>query len=150
LVGTISRGLNLLHTVCCTIKDHERLVSTMQMNICHPAGFFLEDEALGETAQSRRRQERQCDRDEKQLRRDPMPFRGDGEPDEHGPRPPLAWVLMWGETYSNLYGYYVPDNIRRWGYVMWDAARLEEMGAKDCLLQQWGETWETTDPNDLL
>jgi hypothetical protein len=95
----------------------------MQMNICHPAGFFLEDETLGETVQSRRRQERRCDRDEKQVQRDPMPFRGDGEPDEYGPRPPLAWVLMWGETYSNLYGYYVPDNIRRWGCVMWDAAR---------------------------
>lgn len=86
-------------STCCTpsvvqVKDHEYLVSMMQKNICWPAGCFLEDEALGGPAQLRRREEARCDRDEKQLRRDPMPFRGDGEPDEHGPRPPLAWTLM--------------------------------------------------------
>ena len=150
MTGTISRGLELLHAVCRTIKDHGHLVATMQANICHPSGHFLEDEALGDTTQYRRRQKRPCERDEKQRRQDPMPFKGDGEPNEHGPRPPLAWVLMWGETYSNLYGYYVPDTIRRWGYVMWDAARLEQIGAKGVLLQQWDEAWGTTDPNDLL
>ena len=122
----------------------------MQRNICHPPVYFLEDEVLGGDTQYRRRQERRSDRDEKQLRRDPMRFRGDGEPDEDGPRPPLAWVRMWGETYSNLYGYYVPDNIRQWGYIMWDAVRLEQTGAKDLSLQQWGEAWGTTDPNDLI
>lgn len=62
-----------------------------------------------------------------------MPFIGDGVPDEYEPRPPLAWTLLWCEEYANLYGHYVPDNIRRWGYVMWDAARLEQTSAKDKL-----------------
>lgn len=115
LTGTISRGLDLLHTVCRTAEDHKNLVSTMQTNICHPAGFFLEDDVLGEPPQYIRRHERRCARDEKQLRRDPMHFRGDGEPDKHGLRPALARTLMWGEKYSNLCGYYVPDSIRGWG-----------------------------------
>ena len=57
---------------------------------------------------------------------------------------------MWGEKYSNLYGYYVSDNLRRWGYVMWDAARFEQTGAKDDLLQQWAKAWGTIDPDHLL
>jgi hypothetical protein len=47
-------------------------------------GFFLEDDALAEMTQDRRRRERLFDRDEKLLRGDPMSFRGDGELDEHG------------------------------------------------------------------
>lgn len=140
----------MLHTVCCTIKDHEHLVSTMQANIGQCPSFFFVEEALGETAQDKRLEERPCDRDKKQLRGDPMPFRGDGEPDEHGPRPPLAWTLIWGQKYSVLYGKHVPENIHRWGYVMWDAARLERTGAKDVLMQQWRESGGPDDPNDLL
>lgn len=33
---------------------------------------------------------------------------------------------------------------------MWDAARLEQTGAKDDLLQQCDEAWGTRDPNDLI
>jgi len=109
----------------------------MQQHISWPAGSFLEDEALGEIAQFQRRQERLSDRDQKRQRRDPLPFKGDGEPEANGLRPPLAWTLMWRGTYSNLYGYYVQDVIRCWGYVMWDAARLERTGAKEVLARQW-------------
>jgi hypothetical protein len=136
LKGTISHGLDLLYTVCCTVKGHEHLVSTMQMSAGYRRGFFLEDDALGDMTQDRRRRERLFDRDEKQPRGDPMPFRGDGETNERGPRPPLAWTLMWSGNCSNVYGGYVPGNIRRWGYVMWDAARLGQTSAKDDLLQK--------------
>lgn len=126
----------------------------MQHNICYLGGPFLEDGALGETAQYNRRRDWPSERDEKQRRRDPMPFRGDGEPDEQGERPPLAWTLIWREKYTNLYGYYIDDDIRRLGYVMWDAARLEQSGAKDRLLQLWDEAWDEAwdgvDPNDIL
>lgn len=153
LVGTISRGLDLLHTVCCATKDHLHLVSTMQHNICWPAGCFLEDGfvsgALGRLAQMERLEKWPGERDEKQLRGDPMPFRGDGGPDEHGERPPIAWTLIWREKYTNVFGYYVEDNIRRLGYVMWDATRLEESGATDRLLQLWNEEWMDQDANDL-
>ena len=120
----------------------------MQANKRYSAGFFLEDDALGETVQSNRRWNFPSDRDEKQLRGDPMPFRGGA--DEQGERPPLAWTLIWREKYTNLFGCYVEDNIRRLGYVMWDAARLEESGAKDRLLQLWDEAWGDADPNDIL
>ncbi|RMZ78575.1 hypothetical protein DV738_g3796, partial [Chaetothyriales sp. CBS 135597] len=65
--------------------------------------------------------------------------------------PPLAWTLIWHGTYSNLYGWYIPDEIRRWGYVMWDAARLERTGGKELLMRQWIEYWdEDYDPRDDL
>ncbi|KAI1739682.1 hypothetical protein F4680DRAFT_466195 [Xylaria scruposa] len=143
LIGTVSHGLELLHTTLFKIRDHAHLVSTMQEHIKWPAGYFLEDEALGETAQYWRRQERLSDRDHKQERRDPLPFQGD-----RGSRPPLAWTLIWRETYSNLYGSYIQDDIRRWGYVMWDAARLQNTGAKEVLARQWEAKWRDSDPRD--
>ncbi|KAK3935654.1 hypothetical protein QBC46DRAFT_396979 [Diplogelasinospora grovesii] len=149
LKGTISRGLELLHTVF-KISDHKHLVSTMQQHISWPRGNFLGNEALGETAQFQRRRERPSHRDQKQQRHDPLPFEGDDESDANGLRPPLAWALMWRGTYSNLYGYYVQDVIRRWGYVMWDAARLEHTGAKKVLARQWEEDWRDSDPRDDL
>ncbi|KAG8161839.1 hypothetical protein KVR01_008826 [Diaporthe batatas] len=50
-----------------------------------------------------------------------MAFNGD---DIHSP--PLAWVLFWRGEYSSLYGNYIDLELRRFGYVMWDAARLGE------------------------
>jgi hypothetical protein len=150
--GTISNGIDLLHTVCCATEDHLHLVWAMQDNICYPGGSFLGDERgegpLGEFEQMERREKWPSKRDEKQLRGDPMPFRGDGEPDEHGERPPLAWTLIWREKYTDLYGNYVTDNAHRLGYVMWDAAQLENSGTKDRLLQLWDEAWMDRDPND--
>ena len=122
----------------------------MQKHISWPAGNFLEGEALGETAQFQRRQEQPSNRDQKQQRRDPLPFQGDGEPEADGLGPPLAWTVMWQGTYSNLYGYYVQDVIRRWGYVMWDATRLERTGAKEVLRRQWEADWGDSDPRDNL
>lgn len=122
----------------------------MQQHISWPGGNFLWDDALGETAQWQRRRERLSYRDQKELRRDPLPFKGDNESDANGLYPPLAWTLIWRGTYSNLYGYYVQDVIRRWGYVMWDAARLERTGAKEVLARQWEADWGDSDPRDNL
>ncbi|KAK4243616.1 hypothetical protein C7999DRAFT_18063 [Corynascus novoguineensis] len=148
--GTISRGLELLHYVHFKIRDHSHLVATTQEHISWPTVNFLGNEALGRVAQVRRRQERLSDRDRKQQRRDPLPFEGDSdEPGVNGritSRPPQAWTWAWRETYSNLYGYYIPDDVRRWAYVMWDAARLERMGAKEILLRQWEAEWGNDDP----
>jgi hypothetical protein len=66
----------------------------MQKHISWPAGNFLGGEALGETAQFQRHQEQLSNRDQKQQRRDPLPFKGDGGPDVKGLGPPLAWTLM--------------------------------------------------------
>ncbi|KJK62633.1 hypothetical protein P875_00095165 [Aspergillus parasiticus SU-1] len=150
LKGTISCGLDLLHMVIFEIKDHTHLVTTMQQHISWPTGNFLEGEALGESAQSQRRQEHPSNRDLRQERRDPLPFQGDEVPDTNGVRPPLAWTLIWRGSYSNLYGYYVQDVIRRWGYIMWDATRLDRTGAKELLARQWEADWGDTDPRDNL
>lgn len=72
-----------------------------------------------------------------------MPFLRDNEL-----RPPLAWTMLWNESYSKLYGDYIPDEIRRWGYVIWDAGRLERVGAARLLERQWKETWADHDPRD--
>lgn len=122
----------------------------MQSQITGPAGNFLENEAWGETAQWQLRQERLSRREQKQQRRDPLPFTGDGDSETEGPRPPLAWTVMWSGTYSNLFGYCVQDVIRRWGYVIWDAARLERTGAKEVLARQYEEDWGDSDPRDNL
>ncbi|KAI0548091.1 hypothetical protein F4679DRAFT_585849 [Xylaria curta] len=143
LKGTVSRGLGLLHTVLFKIRDHAHLVSTMQEHILWLADHFLEA-ALNGPAQLHRRIIQPSDRDQKQTRRDPLPFQGDC-----GLRPPLAWTLIWRETYSNLYGALLPEDILRWGYVMWDAARLENTGAKEVLARQWEAVWEGTDPRDI-
>lgn len=54
--------------------------------------------------------------------------------------PPLAWTLVFGGTYSNIFGEYIPEKFQKWGWVMWDAARLERMGAKDVMIDEW-EDW---------
>lgn len=72
------------------------------------------------------------DRDIKEKRRDPLPFQGD-----NGELPPLSWTLVWQGIYSNRFGWAVKEELdsRFWGYVMWDAMRLERTGAKDVLVQ---------------
>lgn len=74
-----------------------------------------------------------------------MLFRGDDLDS-----PPLAWVLIWGEAYSNLFGTFIPKPLRLWGYIMWDARRLEESGAKDVLMREWYEMWQGGDYRDSL
>jgi hypothetical protein len=150
LNGTISRGLDLLHTVFSRVSDHAQLVLVMQAQIAWPVGSFLENEAWGDTAQWRLRQERLSRREQKQQRRDPLLFTGDGDSETEGPRPPLAWTVMWGGTYSNLFGNRVQDVIHRWGYVIWDAARLERTGAKEVLPRQCEEDRGDSDPRDNL
>lgn len=78
-----------------------------------------------------RRQKHPSDKDLKQERRDPLPFQGDNEE-----LSPLAWTLIWQGTYSNLFGWYVGDDIRHWGFIMWDAVRLQRTVVKEVLLQQ--------------
>ncbi|KJZ70709.1 hypothetical protein HIM_09893 [Hirsutella minnesotensis 3608] len=108
LQGTTSCGLKLLHTVLFQIQDHVHLVSIMQQNISWPAENFLGNEALGERAQFQRRQEHPMERDLKQQRRDPLPFKGDRcyvfwdapRLERTGGREVLArqWEADWGLT----------------------------------------------------
>ncbi|KAI1808827.1 hypothetical protein F4811DRAFT_2441 [Daldinia bambusicola] len=145
LAGTVCRGLELLHKATYEVKDHSQLVQTMQENIAWPSSAFLTEFALGEAAQWERRQEAFSKRDEKQNRRDSLPFTQDAES-----YPPLAWTMIWGGTYSNLYGWYVHDNLRRLGYVFLDAITIESLGAKDIILKKCQEDWGDNDPRDRI
>ncbi|KAI9769453.1 MAG: hypothetical protein M1839_003667 [Geoglossum umbratile] len=132
------------------VWDHAQLVSVIQAKIAFVPNDFLEEEAWSEYTQHELRQGPSLHREEKQERCDPLPFTGDGDSETDGPRPPLAWTVIWGGTYSNLFGGYVPHDIHRWGYVMWDALRLERTGAKELLVRQLKKEWKDTDPRDDL
>lgn len=65
---------------------------------------------------------------------DPLPFSGDTAP----PRgPPLAWTLLWGGKYVNIYGGYVPKILQASGWVIWDGDRLDSTGARKLITDQW-------------
>ncbi|OJJ87649.1 uncharacterized protein ASPGLDRAFT_63789 [Aspergillus glaucus CBS 516.65] len=127
LERNLSRGLELLHDVLFKIKDHAQL------------------DILDNTPQSRRRRLHPTDQDLKQKRRDPLPFQGGNEE-----FPPLARTLIWQGTYSNLFGWYIKDDVRSWGYIMWGAARLERTGVKEVLHRQWKACWKDVDPRNRL
>jgi hypothetical protein len=93
--------------------------------------YHLKTMVLGKEAQWVRRREQRTDRDEKQQRRDPLVFIEDNIL-----LPPLGWTLIWGGTYSNLYGYHIENTVRRWGYVVWDASRYEDTRLWGALMDQ--------------
>lgn len=142
LEGTVSLGLGLLSDVLFKSNDHADLVSTMEKQIALPRSFTFPD-ILRALPQSRRQEECPSDRDLKQNQRTPLPFQGDAED-----LPPLAWILIWRGTYSSIFGWCISDILRFWGYIMWDAARLEYTGAKELLAQQWERRWGDMDPRD--
>lgn len=142
LEGTVSLGLGLLIDVLFKSKNHADLGSRMQDQIALPKGISFSD-ILRVTVQSSRQEECPSDRDLKQKQRTPLPFQGDAED-----LPPLAWTLIWRGTYSSIFGWRISDILRFWGYIMWDAARLEYTGAKELLAQQWEGRWEDMDPRD--
>jgi hypothetical protein len=135
--GTISRGLKMIVRLLA-IDDHEKLVKKMERCLTHDQSLDASMErALGWIAQNDRREMSTNfpdARDAAEQRRDSMEFVGDAVPPDD---PPLAWVLLWGGKYANIYGGYVPESIKRWGYVMWDASRWTDMGAKELVAMQW-------------
>ncbi|KAI3317542.1 hypothetical protein HD806DRAFT_514904 [Xylariaceae sp. AK1471] len=147
LEGTTLRGLSLLHKVLFQTKDHEDLVSMMQRYMrTSYIPFNKYEGVLGETRQYSRRREDPSKRDQKEQERVSFPFRGDAEPDA----PPLSWTMIWGDTYCNLYGWFISDEMRRWGYIFWDAVTLERTGGKEVLKRQWEEHCIDDPRGDLL
>ncbi|KAJ4326739.1 hypothetical protein N0V84_002859 [Fusarium piperis] len=51
--------------------------------------------------------------------------------------PPQAWVQLWGEMYSTIYGEYIPESVQRWGYVMWNKDRWNVPGGDKLVVKQW-------------
>jgi hypothetical protein len=92
----------------------------------------------------RRQQFPGSERDTAEAARQALPFLGDKEEG-----PPLAWVTIWRGTYSNTYGYLIPESFHTWGYVFWDAQRLAGSGGKQELQRVWSAEWGGADPRDL-
>lgn len=147
LEGTILHGLSLLRKVLFDITDQEALVQTMQQHIRHSYLILNDNDGLFSYGQQMdRRLKYPSARDRLQAARNPFPFRGDGDVDA----PPLAWTMLWGDTYSNMYGHYTSGGIRDWGYVFWDSGRFKELGGRE-LLSKWRvENWGEDDPRDFV
>jgi len=154
LEGTALRGLSLLHEVLFISKEHEDLVATMQRHITRSYDPFngyngMIHAIFGPELQDYRRQEAPTERDRMQEERAPLPFRGDDEPDA----PPLGWTMIWGGTYSNLFGYYTGDSLLAVGYAFWDAASLEDIegqNVKELIKTLWKNEWGGEDPREYL
>ena len=126
--GTTSRGLKLLHTILFKTKDHAQLI-IMQNPISPPRGHSIEHvlyavQGLDPSDPTL----------EKQQERGPTPFQGD-----HSDLPPLAWTIIWQAVCSDHRDWGGKGGLRYWGYVMWDAARLERTRGKKRLIQNWEE-----------
>ncbi|VUC30530.1 unnamed protein product [Clonostachys rosea] len=149
--GLAASGLALLLSF---LKTEEPEKKWRMFTAIKDTSFLDKDwmcEATSGAVQVRRYQTQPSDRDARQQRREAMVFTEDSVN-----LPPLGWTLIWKETYSNIYGYYVPSSLRRWGYVMWDAERMADSGGIRVLHHMWWEHYgtgyhdEVRDPRDML
>ncbi|KAI9780335.1 MAG: hypothetical protein M1839_006758 [Geoglossum umbratile] len=147
LEGTISRGLDILHILFFKVQDHEQLIIVMQAQITPLEHGFLED-AFSRLTQKELDEDPPSHRQQKEDRGDPLLFTGDGDLETDGPRPPKAWTVLCGELYRNMFGGYVNHVISQWGYVMWDAARLDIGDQSIVPAQRWW--WQQRDEPDYL
>ncbi|KAK3298957.1 uncharacterized protein B0H64DRAFT_386718 [Chaetomium fimeti] len=134
--GTVSRGIEMLARILA-VEGHQALVDKMERCLTHHHELDAPlRKALWSANQLVRRDEATSvnARDEAERRRDPMEFGGDAVPPDG---PPLAWVLLWGGIYANIYGGHTPTSLRNWGYVIWDERRWTELGVKDFVVRQW-------------
>jgi hypothetical protein len=84
---------------------------------------FLVD-AWDPNIQIQRRKKSETPRDIKEKNRELMQFDGDTESLSRGSSPGLAWFLLWHGEYSNMFGPFVCEGVRKWGYLMWDSDRI--------------------------
>ncbi|RMZ83270.1 hypothetical protein DV738_g1398, partial [Chaetothyriales sp. CBS 135597] len=133
--GTVSRGLKIIARLLA-IHDHETLVAKVERHLTHDQWMDASLETVLDTvAQNDRREMLGTNsRDEAEQRMDPLTFFGDAVPPVG---PPFAWVVLWNGKYANVYGGYVPEALRRWGYVIWDEGRWRQMGAEGLIAKQW-------------
>lgn len=138
LDGIVSRGVELLHFILFQIKDHEHLLSTIPQQITCPMimnyGHFLH--LMWERVWSDEFDHPlELDQDFEDEEYNPTtPFHGD-----NGGFPSLAWTLIKKDYQADLLDGVLGEEFRGWGYVMWDAARLEQTGAKELILARSGD-----------
>ncbi|KAF4418720.1 hypothetical protein FACUT_11710 [Fusarium acutatum] len=140
--GIVCRGLPVLFAAL-EISSHVELVKLIADNVVSVA-----DDMISETTrpyhQDTRRDNHYSDRDKAQDNRDRMSFEG-----ESYDSPPFAWVVFWKESYSNLYGDYIPQSFRPWGYVMWDKDRLVNADAVAIINREWKAMYNRPNNEDI-
>ncbi|KAF2747588.1 hypothetical protein M011DRAFT_467653 [Sporormia fimetaria CBS 119925] len=150
--GTATRGLDLFGRVLTLRDQPDGLIPFLRPHIVHPVWkktniwqmYLDEDPFYDERIFYRRMQRHPNEHDEMTERSDPLPFIGD---DLDASGPPLAWTIMWGDTYSNLFGSFIPDKMKNWGYIFWDAWRLTKLAVDDGEMLAW--QWESSHTMDL-
>ncbi|OJJ99010.1 hypothetical protein ASPACDRAFT_44638 [Aspergillus aculeatus ATCC 16872] len=151
LEGSTAQGLWLLQRALCQMEDTEhpaQLVEIMRERLTPESGFIGPHEVTSENwFWNRLNEHGLAEKDLRSQAREAFPFRGDHVPDPREEFPPRAWTLIWHDTYSNLYGDWIPPELRSWGYVFWDAERMETE-AKEVLLWRWDRSYwdEDLDP----
>ena len=149
-------GLPLLVTVLAKTHDFELIAVAVRQHMIDSGVLFNpvnSQRVMSQEAQKLRRRHHRSKRHDMCDQRVDFPFRGDQEPDENfGPEslPPLAWTMIWNDTYSSLYGMYTTDDLRRWGYVFWDKTTMEKLSGERVLRVQWEQNWDGVDPRDTL
>ncbi|KAK3902868.1 hypothetical protein C8A05DRAFT_33406 [Staphylotrichum tortipilum] len=124
--GTISRGLRVFYRMLRT-RSHEGLVRRVQKYATEDPWFDFES-CLDWTFQEQRRRLQPMEGDRLERDKTPLPFDGDTLDG-----PPLAWVTLWGGRYVNTYGDTVPESLKQWGHVFWDAERLRGSNGVKCV-----------------
>ncbi|KAI1388386.1 uncharacterized protein F4822DRAFT_429011 [Hypoxylon trugodes] len=136
----ISRGLQMMSSIRNFLDDTGDLAAIKYRLLSHH-GIGVNISYRSKLMQRLRYDKHPCEKDYLSAARDPLPFEGDSET-----RPSSAWTLTWSGTYSNLYGEYIPNKLREWGYVMWDEARIKDTGADKLLSSQLQAEWKGVDP----
>ncbi|KUI64183.1 hypothetical protein VM1G_10951 [Cytospora mali] len=149
LNGTIGYGGLRLALHMSKTEGHDQLVDLMIKYLKRSQACFFQD-CMHDVSQVERRGGVNGFgyKDRAEQRREAMPFVGDDDDVSEASAtvssnfvPPLAWVLLWDGMYCNLYGVYLPEEFRRWGYVMWDARRWNSMEcAKEILTELWASS----------
>lgn len=139
--AVLEYGPQLLSDILKT-EGHEQLVEMVRVAIVSGIGDAWIENAIQGLVQMERREKWYSQRDSAQDFRQKLPFDGD-----RLDSPTLAWVIYWRGEYSNLIGIYVPEALRRWGFVMWDAARLNSR-AEARIDYWWWARWGKFDPRE--
>ncbi|KAK4864857.1 hypothetical protein LT330_001480 [Penicillium expansum] len=122
------RGLEMLHFIYVKIESRHNMVTRMQSFIIRSLSNLLNNPHYSFDGHLQRYQ--QCAQPEGSLI-----FQGD----QCFTLPPLAWTRVCGGGYKYLFQGFSPSAFRQWGWVMWDAARFERLGADHVMMQQWNE-----------
>lgn len=140
----------MLHAIIFKVKSHSSLDTTVTDYMCKESEFEIED-CMSQDRQVQRRDRGLSERDRRQQRHERIQFKGDAVWDKEGRScPSIGWSYIWKGTYSRLYRDIIPEEVREWGFVMWDSTRLWDVAADELLMKQWRQFYDCSDPRQSL